>query len=152
ASQTFPFMPNFELDRAREAMHEILVPAFVPSALALGFVPQFVLSQVVEGIGWQIVALAALPAQLVIVGRAPSAGQIVAAIAALMVGRMVRGRLAPRAMASFMLMWLVCDELRPFRFGPAQPFNWMPFAGLMTGAPDGYGATILLKLFTYGAI
>jgi hypothetical protein len=135
-----------------EAMHRILAPTFVPSELALGFVALFVLAQVVEGGGWQIVALAALPAQAMIAGRMLSPGQILAAMAGLVIGRLARKRVAPSVVASLMLTWLLWEELRPFHFGPPQPFIWLPFAGLMTGEPDAYGGMILLKLFLYGAI
>ncbi len=46
------------------------------------------------------------------------------------------------------LIWLIVDELRPFRFeGPPQPFWWLPFESWFVGAPDSYYGIIFGKLF-----
>jgi VanZ family protein len=58
-----------------------------------------------------------------------------------------------RAAAPLLLVWLVLDELRPFRFqGPPQAFWWLPFESWFAGAPDSYYGTFFGKLFLYTAI
>jgi len=55
--------------------------------------------------------------------------------------------------AALLLIWLVVDELWPFRFqGPPQPFSWLPFESWFAGSFDAYYGILFRKLFLYTAI
>ena len=58
-----------------------------------------------------------------------------------------------RAAATLLLIWLIVEELRPFRFqGPPQPFWWLPFESWFVGAADSYYGILFRKVFLYTAI
>jgi VanZ family protein len=58
-----------------------------------------------------------------------------------------------RLAVPLLLMWLIFEELRPFRFqSPPQPFWWLPFESWFGGAPDTYYGSLFGKLFFYTAI
>jgi VanZ family protein len=150
-SQAFPFLPNLSLDRGEQTIHQLLAPTLVASEFALGFIALFVLGRAIEGAGWLAIAFAVVPAQALIVERSLSVSELVGAALGLLSTRLLLGRIPRRLTAAAFMAWLVVEELRPFQFGEPHRFYWIPFEGLMTGAPDTYSAVIFTKLFLYAS-
>lgn len=77
---------------------------------------------------------------------------LVGAIIGLAVWRMLEGRGYERLYAALALAWVVGDGLRPYTFVAHQPFDWIPFRGLL-GVDWTNGVTSLLsKAWMYGSV
>lgn len=150
-SQAFPFMPALSLAHGEQALHQLVAPTLVASEFALGFIALFVLGRAIEGVGWLAIAFAVVPAQALIVQRSLSVSELAGAAIGLLSTRLLLGRIPRPLTAALFMLWLVVEELRPFQFGAPQTFYWIPFEGLMTGAPDTYAAVIFTKLFLYAS-
>jgi len=96
--------------------------------------------------------LLVLPARLLIVSRSLTWSDIAGAAIALAVWWWLP-RLYVRRAAPFLLAFaLVIEELAPFRFTGARPFNWVPFRGFLLASWQSSLVILFRKSFWYGSV
>lgn len=153
-SAGFPFFPDLHAYRLLDALGAFThVPRDWSQALQV-FLGFLILTIALRGTYWMAIAFAMIPAQTLLEYHAFSLPNLIAAAAAWVLGSFLRPcvKQVALALSAAVLLGLLAEELRPFRFGPGQTtFGWMPFESFVAGNVTEFsGAVIFAKLFLYG--
>ncbi|MEP7353355.1 MAG: VanZ family protein [Acidobacteriota bacterium] len=150
--KAFPLFPNFNLPRLLHVFSDPLAnwnwltftdACFGFAILALLFGPA----------RWLAFAYALLPAQVFLLDHQFSLAAILGATLGCGVGYFLRYSAVGRGLAVGGLVWLVVEELQPFRFMDHRTMiQWRPFATLLERNATGTYATVFGKLFMYTAV
>ena len=157
--QLFPLFPSLGRSKLAARLAALgPISAISPAATLLIFAEWIALACLVEALfetetnHMLAVFLLAVPARLLIVSRSLTwpdiAGTIAACAVWLWLPRLYVRRAAPLLLAAA----LILEELSPFHFGAAHPFNWIPFRGFLLASWQGSIVLLFRKSFWYGSV
>jgi VanZ family protein len=148
-SLLFPLMPAIGFYTVRMKMRGL---AAVDTTVLVGACLQWLLAGVILASERKVRVLAMLlliPAQLFIAERQPTLGLLAGALTG---SAIALSHFGTRTTAGLSLVLLSLWGLAPFRFGPAHPFAWIPFADALESTRSGAIAVIAAKCFAYGGM
>ena len=159
ASLLFPLFPLLYLNTWRVKLLTFIHAPLSPVPILLDAAEWFAVGRLLWAAGarspirWLLVLLLLVPVQFAIVNRSPMPSDFVgAALAALLFGGFGKRPGADRFAGIALLLALTLRGLEPFHFeGTAQPFEWIPFQGVLTSEWQDAIPILLGKLFQYGA-
>ena len=151
----FPLFPQTHLAQLRSSVVDFTAPSFDPVQIAFSFLEwtavRVLLTELLrrEAVTGEFLSMGmVIPAGIVITGQSPT--WLTLAGFAIAVGVGHRWHPTPRQVAPWIWLDIAGRELMPFHLTlQAQPFRWMPFAGVIEAGPI-VVSTLLRKSFLYG--
>ena len=155
----FPLFPSFSIPGLRDKIVVFIHSRPIAPGLLILLAAEWIAASrllVAAGtrapLAWLLGLFALVPAQFLIVNHFPSPSDVEAPLVAIVLFLLFgRARWADCAAGIFLLAVVAVRGLAPFRFGPAQPFQWIPFSGVLLAPWQTSVSTLLEKVFQYGA-